>query len=129
VDLSGLAGLIYDQGGESSVKVPLLGAIPVLGHLFKYTSKKKQKRYLMIVIRPTILRVGMASDGVSQRKYIYIRAEQLYRADQGMGLMPQPPLPVLPECGTDPQLPREGRDCVLARWKRWWGNRWIRDGP
>ncbi|MGL5266483.1 MAG: hypothetical protein ACRC9E_09670, partial [Plesiomonas shigelloides] len=57
----------------------------------------------------------MAADGVSQRKYNYIRAEQLYRADQGMSLMPQTPLPVLPEYGKDPQLPPEVRAFLLAR--------------
>ena len=32
----------------------------------------------MVFIRPTILRDGMAADGVSQRKYNYMRAEQIY---------------------------------------------------
>ncbi|KAB7684849.1 MULTISPECIES: type II secretion system secretin GspD [Plesiomonas] len=114
-DLIVLGGLIDDQGGESIAKVPLLGDIPVLGHLFKSTANKKEKRNLMIFIRPTILRDGMAADGVSQRKYNYIRAEQLYRADQGMSLMPQTPLPVLPEYGKDPQLPPEVRAFLLAR--------------
>lgn len=114
-DLIVLGGLIDDQGGESIAKVPLLGDIPVLGHLFKSTANKKEKRNLMIFIRPTILRDGMAADGVSQRKYNYIRAEQLYRADQGMSMMPQTQLPVLPEYGKDPQLPPEVRAFLLAR--------------
>ncbi|GHM15920.1 hypothetical protein [Escherichia coli] len=50
----------------------------------------------MVFIRPTILRRdGMAADGVSQRKYNYMRAEQIYRDEQGLSLMPhtQPVLP------------------------------------
>lgn len=41
-DLIVLGGLIDDQGGESIAKVPLLGDIPVLGHLFKSTANKKE---------------------------------------------------------------------------------------
>lgn len=64
-----LGGLMDDQAGESVAKVPLLGDIPLIGNLFKSTADKKEKRNLMVFIRPTILRDGMAADGVSQRKY------------------------------------------------------------
>lgn len=91
-----LGGLMDDQSGESVAKVPLLGDIPLIGHLFKSTADKKEKRNLMVFIRPTILRDGMAADGVSQRKYNYMRAEQIYRNEQGLNLMPGTPQPVLP---------------------------------
>ena len=77
-------------------KVPLLGDIPLIGNLFKSTADKKEKRNLMVFIRPTILRDGMAADGVSQRKYNYMRAEQIYRDEQGLSLMPNTAQPVLP---------------------------------
>ncbi|EFC7395399.1 type II secretion system secretin GspD, partial [Escherichia coli] len=83
-----LGGLMDDQAGESVAKVPLLGDIPLIGNLFKSTADKKEKRNLMVFIRPTILRDGMAADGVSQRKYNYMRAEQIYRDEQGLSLMP-----------------------------------------
>lgn len=79
-----LGGLMDDQAGESVAKVPLLGDIPLIGYLFKSTADKKEKRNLMVFIRPTILRDGMAADGVSQRKYNYMRAEQIYRDEQGL---------------------------------------------
>ncbi len=91
-----LGGLMDDQAGESVAKVPLLGDIPLIGNLFKSTADKKEKRNLMVFIRPTILRDGMAADGVSQRKYNYIRAEQIYRDEQGLSLMPHTAQPVLP---------------------------------
>ena len=50
----------------------------------------------MVFIRPTILRDGMAADGVSQRKYNYMRAEQIYRDEQGLSLMPHTAQPILP---------------------------------
>nr|WP_218071860.1 type II secretion system secretin GspD [Escherichia coli] len=91
-----LGGLMDDQAGESVAKVPLLGDIPLIGKLFKSTADKKEKRNLMVFIRPTILRDGMAADGVSQRKYNYMRAEQIYRDEQGLSLMPHTAQPVLP---------------------------------
>lgn len=97
-----LGGLIDDQAGESVAKVPLLGDIPLLGHLFKSTANKKEKRNLMVFIRPTILRNGLAADGISQRKYNYIRAEQIYRDEQGLSLMPQTAQPILPAYGQQP---------------------------
>ena len=56
-----LGGLMDDQAGESVAKVPLLGDIPLIGNLFKSTADKKEKRNLMVFIRPTILRDGMAA--------------------------------------------------------------------
>lgn len=72
-----LGGLIDQQKDESEYKVPFLGDIPLLGRLFSSHGKKTQKRNLMIFIRPTILRDGLAADGITQKKYSYIRAQQL----------------------------------------------------
>lgn len=43
-----LGGLVDERALESESKVPLLGDIPVLGHLFKSTSTQTQKRNLMV---------------------------------------------------------------------------------
>ena len=107
-----LGGLMDDQAGESVAKVPLLGDIPLIGNLFKSTADKKEKRNLMVFIRPTILRDGMAADGVSQRKYNYMRAEQIYRDEQGLSLMPHTVQPVLP--AQNQALPPEVRAFLNA---------------
>ena len=107
-----LGGLMDDQAGESVAKVPLLGDIPLIGNLFKSTADKKEKRNLMVFIRPTILRDGMAADGVSQRKYNYMRAEQIYRDEQGLSLMPNTAQPVLP--AQNQALPPEVRAFLNA---------------
>ncbi|WP_105471923.1 type II secretion system secretin GspD [Escherichia coli] len=107
-----LGGLMDDQAGESVAKVPLLGDIPLIGNLFKSTANKKEKRNLMVFIRPTILRDGMAADGVSQRKYNYMRAEQIYRDEQGLSLMPHTAQPVLP--AQNQALPPEVRAFLNA---------------
>ncbi|MFH4665623.1 type II secretion system secretin GspD [Vibrio cidicii] len=102
-----LGGLIDERALESESKVPLLGDIPILGHLFKSTSTQVEKKNLMVFIKPTIIRDGMTADGITQRKYNYIRAEQLYKADQGLKLMDDGNIPVLPKYGDDKRHPAE----------------------
>lgn len=100
-----LGGLIDEDVQESVSKVPLLGDIPVLGHLFKSTSVNKRKRNLMVFIRASIVRDGSAISGVSKQKYNFIRAEQLKRDEQGIRLMPMTSQPVLPEWDDSLKLP------------------------
>ncbi|EHK9185286.1 type II secretion system secretin GspD [Vibrio vulnificus] len=102
-----LGGLIDERALESESKVPLLGDIPILGHLFKSTNTQVEKKNLMVFIKPTIIRDGMTADGITQRKYNYIRAEQLYKADQGLKLMDDGYIPVLPKFGEDKRHPAE----------------------
>ncbi|CAH0532336.1 Secretin GspD [Vibrio stylophorae] len=98
-----LGGLIDEQVVESDDKVPVLGDIPLLGTLFSSKSNQKTKRNLMVFIKPTIIRDITTADGVTQRKYNYIRAEQLYRQQEGISLMPNTETPLLPEYHEDMQ--------------------------
>ncbi|MDD9179789.1 MULTISPECIES: type II secretion system secretin GspD [Aliivibrio] len=102
-----LGGLIDERALESESKVPFLGDIPILGYLFKSTSTQVEKKNLMVFIKPTIIRDGMTADGITQRKYNYIRAEQLYNADKGLKLMDDAHIPVLPKFGKDINHPAE----------------------
>ncbi|WP_439437987.1 type II secretion system secretin GspD [Salinivibrio costicola] len=104
-----LSGLIDERTVESESKVPLLGDIPILGHLFKSTSTETEKKNLMLFIKPTIIRTGLTADGVTQRKYNYIRAEQLLRAQDGVKLMPDAEKPVLPDYNSEAVMPAEVR--------------------
>ncbi|CAH8191102.1 type II secretion system secretin GspD [Vibrio aestuarianus] len=96
-----LGGLIDERAVESESKVPLLGDIPGLGYLFKSTRTQVEKKNLMVFIKPTIIRDGMTADGITQRKYNYIRAEQLYKLDQGLKLMDDNNIPVIPKFGSE----------------------------
>ncbi|MBU2427725.1 MAG: type II secretion system secretin GspD [Gammaproteobacteria bacterium] len=102
-----LGGLIDEDVQESESKVPLLGDIPILGQLFRSTSTTKRKRNLMVFIRPTIMREGGVMSEVSQRKYNYMRAQQLTEQDNGIKLMPATDKPVMPVWGQERQLPPE----------------------
>lgn len=53
-----LGGLIDDTLIERESRVPVLGRIPILGHLFKSRSTERQKTNLMIILRPTIILEG-----------------------------------------------------------------------
>lgn len=50
-----LGGIIDENKSETQTKVPLLGDIPLLGHLFKNTSKGVTKTELIIMMTPKIL--------------------------------------------------------------------------
>ena len=51
-----LGGLIEDDLRETEQKIPLLGDIPILGHLFRNTRADHDKTNLMVFLRPTIIR-------------------------------------------------------------------------
>ena len=51
-----IGGLIQDRELENESKMPLLGDIPLLGWLFKYKNKTREKTNLMIVLTPRIIR-------------------------------------------------------------------------
>lgn len=78
-----LGGLIDEQQDKSDSAVPWLADIPGLGYLFRSSSTKTQKRNLMIFIRPTILKTGMDADNVSQEKYAFIHAQELFKDSFG----------------------------------------------
>ena len=51
-----IGGLIQDKEVKNETKVPLLGDIPLLGWLFKFSSTQKQKINLLIYLTPTIIK-------------------------------------------------------------------------
>jgi type IV pilus assembly protein PilQ len=53
-----LGGILETERTDNETKVPLLGDVPVLGHLFKTKSNKSNKRELLIFVTPKVLREG-----------------------------------------------------------------------
>ena len=51
-----LGGIMQDRTIESVSKVPVLGDIPILGHLFRDQSRKKVKTNLLLVLTPYIIK-------------------------------------------------------------------------
>lgn len=105
-----IGGLIDEDVQESVQKVPLLGDIPILGHLFRSTGTTKRKRNLMVFIRPQIIRDSSTMISESRRKYNYMRAEQMKREEDGISLMPFTSHPVLQEWDDSLTLPPNFED-------------------
>ena len=78
-----LGGLITDDVQDSVSKVPLLGDIPLLGMLFRSTSKKHVKRNLMVFIKPTVLASNDRLVDMTREKYMGITAMQFRVNDKG----------------------------------------------
>ena len=91
-----LGGLISDQVREGENRVPVLGSIPLLGELFKTRNSAKEKRNLMVFIRPTILRDGIAAAIETNAKYNVMRDRQMQRRNGRVPLMPGEQQPLLP---------------------------------
>jgi general secretion pathway protein D len=51
-----IGGLIRDDATRTENKIPLLGDIPILGYLFKTTSRRLEKTNLLIFLTPHIVR-------------------------------------------------------------------------
>jgi general secretion pathway protein D len=72
-----LGGLLDDNERRTIEKIPLLGDIPGLGQLFRSRAKSREKTNLMVFIRPTILRNTEDARKLAERRYGYIRDQQL----------------------------------------------------
>ena len=82
-----LGGLIEDTFRDTVQKVPLLGDIPLLGHLFKATTTTQDKRNLMVFIHPVIIRDEATTDYTTNAKYSFIQARQLEAGLDDRGLI------------------------------------------
>lgn len=72
-----IGGLIDQTDRLSQDKVPLLGDIPVAGNLFRATSRSRDRRNLMVFLRPTIIRDRASGESVTRKKFDYIKAREL----------------------------------------------------
>lgn len=72
-----LGGLIEDQFDNTESKVPLLGDIPLLGRLFRSSSKTDKQSVLMMFIRPTIIRTPEDARALSNRKFEHLITRDL----------------------------------------------------
>ena len=73
-----LGGLIQNDYRDTAKKVPLLGNIPLVGRLFRSTSQTRDKRHLLVFIRPTVVRSKDDANRVTARMYDYIWEVQIY---------------------------------------------------
>jgi general secretion pathway protein D len=94
-----LGGLISDAVTESEDRVPGLGAIPIIGNLFKSRSGSRQKKNLLVFIRPQIMRDAEATESTSEAAYNEVRQSQRGLNGGHITLLPgqkQPAVPAIP---------------------------------
>ena len=62
-----IGGLISDRTLQTTDKLPVLGDIPLVGGLFKRSSKENRKSDLVILLTPRVLNVRTAVDYTKSR--------------------------------------------------------------
>jgi general secretion pathway protein D len=63
-----IGGIMQDRTIESVSKVPILGDVPLLGHLFRDTTRKKTKTNLLLFLTPYIIREQSDFRRIFERK-------------------------------------------------------------
>ena len=114
-DILVIGGLIDETRETTEDKVPFLGDIPIAGNLFKTSGRSRERRNLMVFIRPTILRDQDTARAATRKKLDYLRArEMLYKGDPvsdldrlieqvtGADAAPPPPAPTATTQGQAP---------------------------
>jgi general secretion pathway protein D len=93
-----LGGLIQDSVTNSEQSVPLLGAIPVIGELFRTRNTEKTKTNFLIFLQPHILRNDAQAAVETDAKYDYVRDQQriLNKDPRVLPLQPYAPADPLP---------------------------------
>jgi general secretion pathway protein D len=71
-----LGGLLDQNETITAERTPILGDVPVLGNLFRSTTRERERRNLMIFIRPTILRSAEDARRATAPKYEYVIGQQ-----------------------------------------------------
>jgi general secretion pathway protein D len=100
-----LGGLMSDTVTESEDRVPGLGAIPIIGNLFKSRSGSRQKKNLMVFIRPRIMRDADVTESTSEQKYDEVRRMQQGITGGHVTLLPGEKQPVVPPIPSGIALP------------------------
>lgn len=123
-----LGGLIEDTEGDGEERVRGLASIPVVGNLFKYRTRTRNKVNLMIFLRPVVVRSKEESHSIALDRYRYMRAageaaqptENFFLRNLGAPVLPPltdgqpppngvlatvPPKPATPAPATDAQAP------------------------
>jgi general secretion pathway protein D len=98
-----LGGLLEDSGTGGTQSVPILGDIPYLGALFRYSTRRRTKTNLMIFLRPHIARTNQDSRRLTLDRYDYMRRVQDHALPAGRWPLPATDAPRLPALDQDGQ--------------------------
>lgn len=90
-----LGGLISDNYTNGNTRTPWISKIPVIGALFRHETKSREKKDLLIFLRPVIVKDGAMLQAIASDRYGYMQARSnSYQSDNW--LMKDDTIPKLP---------------------------------
>ncbi|HEX8873999.1 MAG TPA: type II secretion system secretin GspD [Nitrosospira sp.] len=98
-----LGGLIQDTVNDSVERIPLVGQLPLIGQVFSYNKRSRNKTNLMVFLRPTLMRDSEGADPTTDRQYERIQGVQRKAAPRFNLVLPEMETPTLPP--RKPQVP------------------------
>lgn len=101
-----LGGLIQDDASINEDKVPFLGDLPILGHLFRYETRKRIKTNLLIFLQLKLIRTVEDSRALAMKSYHYIQTEQGDLKAYNNIMFPEMEWPLIPQNDQTPSPPR-----------------------
>ncbi|OBS30241.1 type II secretion system protein GspD [Tepidimonas fonticaldi] len=110
-----LGGLLQDEFGGNQDKVPGLGDVPVLGHLFRSEKRSRKKTNLMVFLRPVVVRDARAGDALALDRYQWMRGVQEQAQPEPSRLHPVQDAPVLPPAWPGAAVPTAPAAAAPAR--------------
>ena len=96
-----LGGLVQDSVTSDVAKVPLLGDLPLIGHLFRFETRRQQKTNLMVFLRPFVVRDEAAGRSLVTDRYDQMRILQESTRQSPHPLLPDMDPPVMPPLGPE----------------------------
>jgi len=101
-----LGGQMIERYEDGQSKVPFLGDAPLVGNLFRSESRTREKKMLLVFLRPSVIRDAAAAQALTVDRYEAIRAVQQAQQPARSRAMPINEAPVLPPLpGTVPAQP------------------------
>lgn len=100
-----LGGLIQDSYKNSKDKVPLLGDLPLVGALFRYEQRKREKTNLMVFLVPHIIPAPEDVKPYLSKNFEGMRQKQREYKEYYNPLLPDYGQPVLPELSELEKVP------------------------
>jgi type II secretion system protein D len=87
-----MGGLIQEEERETVTKIPILGDLPVLGKLFRDTTKSKNKSNLLVFMTPHIIRTSETAAAETQRispvlRYVEIKESKRANRENAASLL------------------------------------------
>ncbi|SCY41488.1 type II secretion system secretin GspD [Nitrosospira sp. Nsp13] len=100
-----LGGLIQETVNDAVERLPLVGEIPWVGHLFSYNKRSRNKTNLMVFLRPTLIRDSENAELPTNTQYDRVLSDQNKAKPKFHPILPDLESPSLPP--RPPQAPAD----------------------